>query len=53
MMDHDHELRMAEIEGERRAVLELADAYAKLDRHRAMVEGEHDDMPGQLRLVIG
>lgn len=52
-MDYDHELRMAEIEGERRAVLDLADAYAKLDHHRAMVEGEHDVSPGQLRLVIG
>lgn len=53
MTDYDHELRMAEIEAERRAVLELADAYAKLDHHRAMTEVEHDDMPGQLRLVIG
>lgn len=52
-MTDDHELRMAELEGERRAVLDLAAAYAKLDHARAMTEVQHDDIPGQLRLVIG
>lgn len=52
-MDYDYELRMAELEGERRAVLDLAAAYAKLDHHRAMTEHDHDTHPGQLRLVIG
>lgn len=53
MTDYDRELRLAELEGERLAVLELADAYAKLDHARAMTATEHGDMPGQLRLVIG
>ena len=53
MTDYDRELRLAELEGERLAVVALADAYAKLDHNRAMTATEGEVSPGQLRLVIG
>lgn len=53
MTGYDRELHIAELQAERLAVLELAEAYAKLDHARAMTTTEHDEIPGQLRLVIG
>ncbi len=52
-MDYDRELHMAELEAERRAVVDLADAYTRLDQCRAMTATEAEVSPGQLRLVIG
>lgn len=58
-MNYDQQLRIAELEGERRAVIDLADAYARLDYERIMAhQRELADAappvsPGQLRLVIG
>jgi hypothetical protein len=56
MMDYDHELRMAQMEGERRAMLALARAAAALRYQRELRDEPENDgpsiAPGQLHLVV-
>lgn len=52
-MDYDREVRMAEIEGERRALLDLARVRARLAYQQVSQADDPEVSAGQLRLVIG